>query len=40
LTFEAAVTKLMYLQGELADQKDVAYWMEQDIRGEMTVIQY
>ncbi len=37
LTFEAAVTKLMYLQGELADQKEVAYWIEKDIRGELTV---
>jgi len=37
LTFEAAVTKLMYLQGELDDQKEVAYWAEKDIRGELTV---
>ncbi|MEI2271093.1 type I asparaginase [Sphingobacterium sp. ML3W] len=37
LTFEAAVTKLMYLQGELEDQKEVAYWAEKDIRGELTV---
>lgn len=37
LTFEAAVTKLMYLQGELEDQKEVAYWVEKDIRGELTV---
>lgn len=37
LTFEAAVTKLMYLQGELAEQKEVAYWIEKDIRGELTV---
>lgn len=37
LTFEAAVTKLMYLQGELADQDAVAYWIEKDIRGELTV---
>jgi L-asparaginase len=37
LTFEAAVTKLMYLQGELDDQKEVAYWVEKDIRGELTV---
>lgn len=37
LTFEAAVTKLMYLQGELEDQKEVAYWIEKDIRGELTV---
>jgi len=37
LTFEAAVTKLMYLQGELADQDAVAYWVEKDIRGELTI---
>lgn len=37
LTFEAAVTKLMYLQGELQDQKEVAYWIEKDIRGELTI---
>ncbi|MNI85886.1 L-asparaginase 1 [compost metagenome] len=37
LTFEAAVTKLMYLQGELEDQNEVAYWIEKDIRGELTV---
>jgi len=37
MTFEAAVTKLMYLQGELASQQDVAYWIERDIRGELTV---
>lgn len=37
LTFEAAVTKLMYLQGELDDQKEVAHWVEKDIRGELTV---
>ena len=37
MTFEAAVTKLMYLQGELEDQKEVAYWVEKNIRGELTV---
>lgn len=37
MTFEAAVTKLMYLQGELADQDAVAYWIEKDIRGELTI---
>lgn len=37
MTFEAAVTKLMYLQGELADQQEVAYWMQKDIRGELTI---
>ncbi|TJZ60789.1 type I asparaginase [Sphingobacterium olei] len=37
MTFETAVTKLMYLQGELADQQEVAYWMQKDIRGELTI---
>lgn len=37
MTFEAAVTKLMYLQGRLSSQREVAYWVERDIRGEMTV---
>ncbi|WP_033566394.1 asparaginase [Sphingobacterium sp. SYP-B4668] len=37
MTFEAAVTKLMYLQGELISQQEVAYWIEKDIRGELTV---
>lgn len=36
MTFEAAVTKLMYLQGEFSQQEDVAYWAEQNIRGELT----
>lgn len=37
MTFEAAVTKLIYLQGQLADQESVAYWVEKDIRGELTI---
>ena len=36
MTFETAVTKLMYLQGELIDQNQVAYWVQQNIRGELT----
>ncbi|WP_257669002.1 asparaginase [Parapedobacter tibetensis] len=36
MTFEAAVTKLMYLQGEFKRQSDVAYWVEKNIRGELT----
>lgn len=36
MTFETAVTKLMYLQGEFNDQESVAYWIEKDIRGELT----
>ncbi|UIR56342.1 type I asparaginase [Sphingobacterium sp. SRCM116780] len=37
MTFEAAVTKLMYLQGEFEGQQDVAYWIEKNIRGELTI---
>lgn len=37
MTFEAAVTKLMYLQGYSEDQQKVAYWIEKDIRGELTI---
>ena len=37
MTFEAAVTKLIYLQGQLESQEDVAYWVQRDIRGELTV---
>ena len=37
MTFEAAITKLMYLQGEFEDQESVAFWIEKDIRGELTV---
>lgn len=37
MTFEAAITKLMYLQGEFEDQQNVAYWIEKDIRGELTI---
>lgn len=37
MTFEAAVTKLMYLQGEFSQQDEVAYWAEQNIRGELTI---
>lgn len=40
MTYEAAVTKLIYLQGQFVNQKEVAYWMEQDIRGEMTKIDF
>ncbi|MVZ64080.1 asparaginase [Sphingobacterium humi] len=36
MTFETAVTKLMYLQGELDSQEEVAYWVQQSIRGELT----
>lgn len=37
MTFETAITKLMYLQGEFEDQQNVAYWIEKDIRGELTI---
>ncbi|MGJ1206197.1 asparaginase [Sphingobacterium lactis] len=36
MTFETAVTKLMYLQGELSSQEEVAHWVQQPIRGELT----
>src|SRR5690606_6311556 len=36
MTFEAAVTMLMYLQGRFDSQQDVAKWMEVDLRGELT----
>lgn len=36
MTFESAVTKLMYLQGTFSDQKEVAYWVEKDLRGELS----
>jgi len=36
MTFEAAVTKLMYLQGEFESQSEVAKWVETNIRGELT----
>lgn len=36
MTFEAAVTKLMYLQGEFESQSEVARWVEISIRGELT----
>lgn len=36
MTFEAAVTKLMYLQGLFTNQAEVAKWVEVDLRGELT----
>lgn len=36
MTFEAAITKLMYLQGEYEDQDQVAYWAQKNLRGELT----
>ena len=36
MTFETAVTKLMYLQGELERQEEVAHWVQQSLRGELT----
>lgn len=36
MTFEAALTKLMYLQGVSEDQEEVAYWVQRNIRGELT----
>jgi L-asparaginase len=40
ITFEAAVTKLMYLQGRFERQEEVARWTEVSLRGEMTVTDY
>lgn len=40
MTYEAAVTKLIYLQGQFEDQSEVAYWMESNIRGELTRIDF
>ena len=37
LTLEAAVTKLMYLFGQQLTPKQVEYYMERPIRGEMTI---
>ncbi len=36
MTFETAITKLMYLQGHFTDQAEVAKYVEQPIRGELT----
>ncbi|MFD2597554.1 asparaginase [Sphingobacterium corticis] len=36
MTFEAAITKLMYLQGHFSDQQAVAEYVETPIRGELT----
>lgn len=36
MTFEAAVTKLIYLQGQFRSQADVAFWVERNLRGELT----
>lgn len=36
MTFEAAMTKLMYLQGMFTNQQDVAFWVQKNIRGELT----
>jgi len=36
MTFEAAVTKLMHLQGRYKSQAEVAHWAEISMRGELT----
>lgn len=36
MTFEAAVTKMMYLLGEIDDPKEVKRCLEKDLRGELT----
>jgi len=37
MTFEAAVTKMMYLLGQSDDPLQVKEWLETDLRGEITV---
>jgi L-asparaginase len=37
MTYEAAVTKMMYLLGQSTDPKQVKEWLEMDLRGELTV---
>lgn len=39
MTFESAVTKMMYLLGEFDDPAIVKHYMEMDLRGEVTVSQ-
>lgn len=36
MTFEAALTKLIFLQGMYTDQTEVARWVQEDLRGELT----
>ena len=37
MTFEAAVTKMMYLLSQFEDPKQVKHYLEVDLRGELTV---
>ncbi|GAB3924441.1 asparaginase [Mucilaginibacter myungsuensis] len=37
MTYEAAVTKMMYLLGQTTDPIQVKEWLEADLRGELTV---
>ena len=37
MTFESAVTKMMYLLGQLQDPLEVKTYLETDLRGEITV---
>jgi len=37
MTFESAVTKMMYLLGQTKDPLQVKEWLETDLRGEITV---
>lgn len=37
ITFEAAITKLMYLLGNLTDKKEIEKYLQQNLRGEMSV---
>lgn len=38
MTFESAVTKLMYLQGRMESQAEVARWIGVNLRGELTTM--
>ena len=37
MTYESAVTKMMYLLGNFQNSHEVKHWLETDIRGEITV---
>lgn len=37
MTYESAVTKMMYLLGKFKDSQEVKHWLEVDLRGEITV---
>ena len=37
MTFEAAVTKMMHLLGQIKDPNEVKHYLETDLRGELTI---